>query len=90
MLAFLVELIILVAALLCVHQEQRPWVFLIGVIVIITPVWVLLAAIPICAVGFAVRCLIRARRRTGYASAVLTRQLSVAEWQGWKSRGRIF
>ena len=42
MLAFLVELVILIAVLVVVHSEQRPWFFLLGVAVIITPVWILL------------------------------------------------
>jgi hypothetical protein len=81
MLAFLVELIILVAVLLCVHQEQRPWVFLIGVVVIITPVWVLFVAIPICTVGFVIHKLLRLRRKTRLAGAVLDRQLTVEQWR---------
>lgn len=81
MLAFLVELIILIAVLLCVHREQRPWVFLIGVIVIITPVWILLVAIPTCAVGFVTHRLLRGRRKTRLAGAALDRQLSVVEWR---------
>jgi hypothetical protein len=79
--AFLVELVILIAVLVCVHSEQRPWVFLIGVVVIITPVWVLLGAIPICAVAFVIHRLVRLRRKTGLASAVLDRQLTVKHWR---------
>jgi hypothetical protein len=85
MLAFLIELIILVAVLLCVHQEQRPWVFLIGVIVIITPVWILLAALPICAVGFGVYRFLRLRRKKRHAGAALDRQLTVTEFLDWRS-----
>lgn len=85
MLAFLVELVILIAVLLCVHQEQRPWVFLIGVIVIITPVWILFGAIPICAVGFAVHRLLRLRRKKRHAGVALDRQLTVREFLDWGS-----
>ncbi len=85
MLAFLVELVILIAALLCVHQEQRPWVFLTGVIVIITPVWILLAALPIYAVGFGIYRLLRLRRKNRHASAALDRQLTVREFLDWRS-----
>ena len=81
MLAFLVELVILIAVLVCVHSEQRPWVFLSGVAVIITPVWILLAAIPICAVGFVIHRLLRLRRKTRLAVAVLDRQLTVEQWR---------
>ena len=81
MLAFLVELVILIAVLVCVHSEQRPWVFLIGVVVIITPVWVLLGAIPICAVGFVVHRLLRLHRKKGLASVALDRQLTASEWK---------
>ena len=85
MLAFLVELVILIAVLLCVQQEQRPWVFLIGVIVIITPIWILLGAIPICAVGFATHRLLRLHRKNRHAGAVLDRQLTVREFLDWRS-----
>jgi hypothetical protein len=81
MLAFLIELIILVAVLLCVHREQRALVFLSGVVVIITPVWILLAAVPICSVGFVIHKLLRLRRKTRLASAVLDRQLTVEQWR---------
>ncbi len=85
MFAFLVELVILIAALLCVHQEQRPWVFLSGVIVIITPVWILLPATGIFVISFGVRQGMRSRHRERLARTALDRQLTSAEWQDWKS-----
>jgi len=85
MFAFLAELVILFAALLCVDHEQRPWVFLIGIVVIVTPVWVLLGVIPICVGAFIIHRFLRLRRKKRYVGAVLTRQLTPNEWRNWKS-----
>jgi hypothetical protein len=81
MLAFLVELAILILVMLCVGQEQRPWVFLGGVILIVTPWWIVLGLGVLFAVAVVARWLHRAYRRKSFADAALSRQLTVAEWR---------
>ena len=81
MLAFLVELAILILVLLCVGDEHRPWVFLGGVIIIVTPWWIVLGLGFLFAVAVAGRWLRRAYRKQRFADAALSRQLTVAEWR---------